>query len=51
MRCFRCQKFGHTQHRWTSDIACGNSGEAGHGDSPCTNPSKCVDCKGNNSSN
>jgi hypothetical protein len=51
MRCFRCQKFGHTQQRCTSDIVCGNCGEAGNGDSPCTNPSKSVNCQGNHSSN
>jgi hypothetical protein len=51
MRCFRYQKFGHTQQRCTSDIVCGNCGEAGNGDSPCTNPSRCVNCQGNHHSN
>jgi hypothetical protein len=47
MRYFRCRKFGHRQQRCTSDIVYGNCGEAGHGDFPRTNPSKCVNCQGN----
>jgi hypothetical protein len=51
IRCFSCQKFGQTQQLYTSDITYSNCGEAGYGDSPCTNPSKCVNCQGNHSSN
>jgi hypothetical protein len=40
-----------TGKRGTSDIVCGNCGEAGHGDSPSKNPSNCVNCQGNQSSN
>jgi hypothetical protein len=42
MRCFRCQKFGHTQQRCASNLVCAHCCENGHGDEPCPNPSHCV---------
>jgi hypothetical protein len=38
MRCFRCQKFGHTQQRCASHFVCTHCGESGHSDEPCPYP-------------
>jgi hypothetical protein len=38
MRCFWCQRFGHTQQRCVSSLVCGNCSEPGHGKAPCTSP-------------
>jgi hypothetical protein len=46
MRCYRCQKFGHTQQRCASNLVCGHCGENGHGEEPCSNPPHCVNCSG-----
>ncbi|KAJ4425650.1 hypothetical protein ANN_27846 [Periplaneta americana] len=51
LRCFRCQRFGHTQKRCTNNIICSQCGIGNHGDSPCPNAVHCVNCDGDHSSN
>jgi hypothetical protein len=46
MRCFRCQTFGHTQTRCTSDIICPKCGMMDHGDTICSGPIRCINCSG-----
>lgn len=51
MRCFRCQRFGHTQKRCTNTTVCAKCGESDHGDSPCAHADHCVNCDGDHASN
>jgi hypothetical protein len=46
MRCFRCQKFGHTQQKCSSSLVCGDCDEIGHEEGPCPGPLNCVCCSG-----
>jgi hypothetical protein len=51
MWCYRCQKFGHTQTRCTSDIVCPKCGVKDQGDTICPWPIQCINCSGAHSSN
>jgi hypothetical protein len=51
MRCFRCQKFGHTADRCKRNITCSVCAEEGHDDRGCTKTPKCVNCEGVHASN
>ena len=52
MRCYKCQKFGHTKFNWRKNEVCNKCGKEGHTDSQqCTNEAKCVNCQGNHASN
>ena len=46
MRCYRCQKFGHTESRCTKTPVCGRCSFVGkeHDYSSCTNEIKCLNC-------
>ena len=44
VRCFNCQKFGHTSNKCKGKKRCGNCGDEHHGD--CDRPSHCVNCDG-----
>lgn len=48
MRCYRCQKFGHTERTCTKTPVCGRCAFAGseHDYSTCTNEMKCLNCGG-----
>lgn len=46
MRCFKCQKFGHTSSRCTSSVAVCVCGKPLHEGSPCSEPLHCVNCSG-----
>ena len=48
MRCYRCQKFGHTESRCTKTPVCGRCSFVGeeHMYSTCTNDIKCLNCGG-----
>ncbi|XP_055928542.1 uncharacterized protein LOC129959679 [Argiope bruennichi] len=42
MRCFKCQRFGHTKTSCrASSSRCPQCSEIGHDDTPCTKPQKC----------
>lgn len=46
MRCFTCQRFGHTKNVCKSEPMCRNCGEKSHGETQCEQPNKCVNCSG-----
>ena len=51
LRCFKCQKFGHTQDRCKSpSVICVSCGHEAH-ESECQFPPCCVNCHGNHASN
>jgi len=47
MRCFKCQRYGHTANRCKRSSVCAVCAEEGHDDRSCTNPKKCANCEGN----
>ena len=46
-RCFKCQRYGHTEMRCRHERVCGKCGENGHGREQCQRETKCVHCGGN----
>ncbi|XP_055943472.1 uncharacterized protein LOC129973385 [Argiope bruennichi] len=47
VRCFKCQRFGHTKTSCrASSSRCPQCSEIGHDGTPCTKPEKCVNCNG-----
>lgn len=46
MRCFNCQRFGHTTNGCRGQATCGKCGKATHEGVDCTPPAKCVNCSG-----
>ena len=43
LRCFRCQRFGHSKNNCTKEEICRNCSQATHGES-CSQTPKCVNC-------
>ncbi|GBM93400.1 hypothetical protein AVEN_151655-1 [Araneus ventricosus] len=51
VRCFKCQRFGHTKTACrVSSALCSSCSEPGHKETICQNPEKCFNCKGNHAS-
>ena len=50
MRCFRCQKFGHTSDRCKHNTTCSVCAEEGHDDRSCRKSAKCTNCEGDHPS-
>ncbi|GBM78697.1 hypothetical protein AVEN_239932-1 [Araneus ventricosus] len=51
VRCFKCQRFGHTKTACRGSSAlCPRCSEPGHEETICQNPEKCFNCKGNHAS-
>lgn len=46
LRCYNCQKFGHTSSKCQSGKICPFCGEDAHETSECNRPRKCVNCNG-----
>lgn len=47
MRCFQCQRFGHTTASCGGKPTCGKCGSAAHdAGTECTNPPVCINCSG-----
>ncbi|KFM68503.1 hypothetical protein X975_09519, partial [Stegodyphus mimosarum] len=46
MRCFQCQRFGHSKISCHSKLACARCAMVGHDSDTCTAASLCVNCKG-----
>ncbi|CAH0547301.1 unnamed protein product [Brassicogethes aeneus] len=46
LRCFKCQKFGHTTDKCESKVQICTCGQPPHEGTPCTLPIKCVNCSG-----
>ncbi|GBL78645.1 hypothetical protein AVEN_65221-1 [Araneus ventricosus] len=51
VRCFKCQRFGHTKTACRGSSAlCPRCSEPGHEETICRKPEKCFNCKGNHAS-
>ncbi|GBL94242.1 hypothetical protein AVEN_16772-1 [Araneus ventricosus] len=45
LRCFKCQRFGHSQTSCRGTLTCARCAEVGHESTVCTAKEKCVNCK------
>ncbi|XP_055924573.1 uncharacterized protein LOC129956666 [Argiope bruennichi] len=50
LRCFQCQRFGHSKANCRGAVTCARCAEKGHESQQCTAQEKCVNCDGNHSS-
>ncbi|XP_055925538.1 uncharacterized protein LOC129957298 [Argiope bruennichi] len=50
LRCFKCQRFGHSKANCRGTVACARCAEKGHESQDCSAPEKCVNCKGEHTS-
>ncbi|XP_035205691.1 uncharacterized protein LOC118180736 [Stegodyphus dumicola] len=46
MRCFQCQRFGHTKISCRGKLTCARCSVAGHNSDACTAAPLCINCKG-----
>jgi len=46
LRCFNCQKYGHSSRACKNPAACVKCGKAGHERASCSNQEQCANCKG-----
>jgi len=46
LRCFNCQRCGHSSRACKNSAACVKCGEAGHEGASCSNQELCINCKG-----
>ncbi|GFT91753.1 uncharacterized protein TNCV_3438051, partial [Trichonephila clavipes] len=44
LRCFKCQRFGHSQTVCRGQLTCSRCASVGHASSDCTLEQKCVNC-------
>ena len=52
VRCYKCQKFGHTKFNCRKNEVCTKCGQEDHTDSQeCKNEVKCINCQGKHASN
>ena len=52
VRCYKCQKFGHTKFNCRKNEVCTKCGQEDHTDSQeCKNEAKCINCQGKHASN
>ncbi|GBM98004.1 hypothetical protein AVEN_22935-1 [Araneus ventricosus] len=45
LRCFKCQRFGHSKTSFRGTLTCARCAEVGHDSSQCTAAENCVNCK------
>ncbi|GBM32504.1 hypothetical protein AVEN_156598-1 [Araneus ventricosus] len=50
LRCFNCQRFGHSKLACRGTLTCDCYAEVGHDSTDCTTKEKCINCKGNHTS-
>ncbi|GBO20814.1 hypothetical protein AVEN_154276-1 [Araneus ventricosus] len=50
LRCFKCQRFGHSKASCRGTLTCARCAKAGHDSSDCKASEKCVNCKGSHTS-
>ncbi|XP_055927007.1 uncharacterized protein LOC129958506 [Argiope bruennichi] len=50
LRCFKCQRFGHSKASCRGSLTCASCAEIGHENSDCTASEKCFNCKGSHMS-
>ena len=51
IRCYKCQKFGHTKLNCRKNEVCNKCGKDHTDSQECTNEVKCVNCQGNHAFN
>ncbi|GBN62397.1 hypothetical protein AVEN_178979-1, partial [Araneus ventricosus] len=50
LRCFKCQRFGHSKTSCRGTLTCARCAVAGHESTGCTAAEKCVNCQGTHTS-
>lgn len=50
LRCFKCQRFGHSQNNCRGTETCARCSSKDHRSEDCSGPFKCVNCEGNHPS-
>ncbi|XP_055951448.1 uncharacterized protein LOC129987499 [Argiope bruennichi] len=50
LRCFKCQRFGHSKANCRGTVTCARCSEKGHESQQCSAPEKFVNCKGEHTS-
>ncbi|GBN35890.1 putative RNA-directed DNA polymerase from transposon X-element, partial [Araneus ventricosus] len=50
LRCFKCQRFGHSKTNCRGTLTCARCAVAGHESTGCTAVEKCVNCQGKHTS-
>ncbi|GFR15948.1 uncharacterized protein TNCT_177291 [Trichonephila clavata] len=50
LRCFQCQRFGHSKTTCRGKPTCARCSEVGHDSAECTGQEKCINCKGDHPS-
>ncbi|GBN92764.1 hypothetical protein AVEN_247803-1 [Araneus ventricosus] len=50
LRCFKCQRFGHSKTNCRGTLTCARCAVAGHESTGCTAIEKCVNCQGKHTS-
>ncbi|XP_055936750.1 uncharacterized protein LOC129966353 [Argiope bruennichi] len=50
LRCYKCQRFGHSRTSCRGTLTCARCAETGHNSTECTSTEKCFNCKGAHSS-
>ncbi|GBN87327.1 hypothetical protein AVEN_95538-1 [Araneus ventricosus] len=50
LRCFKCQRLGHSKTSCRGTLTCARCAEVGHESTDCTRTEKCVNCKGEHTS-
>ncbi|GFX09413.1 putative RNA-directed DNA polymerase from transposon BS [Trichonephila clavipes] len=50
LRCFKCQRFGHSQSSCRGQLTCSRCGSVGHSSTDCTLEPKCFNCSQSHSS-
>ena len=46
LRCYKCQRFGHSQQKCSRSPVCARCGKGGHQDKDCNSDPKCPNCQG-----